>query len=81
MRYSLTATILPLPASEGECTGCAGDPSSWCAACGGPARLATSSTDGHCFPWCDQCHALLLSLRPARAAPLVYVPLPQEGAA
>ena len=68
-----------MPLQSGEvnavtCHGCLHRPDRECVACGAPASVWTDACDGrHSVAWCATCHALLLSGRPATAAPLIYL--------
>jgi len=68
-------------ASQALCSGCLDRPDPDCAACGAPATVWTEAGDArHAVAWCAACHALLLSGRPATAAPLVYLTIPAPAA-
>ena len=73
---------LAIEASQAVCAGCLDRPDRECAACGASACVWTGAGDGrHAVAWCAACHALLLSGRPATAAPLVYLTIPAPAPA
>ena len=75
-----SAAALANEASQALCSGCLDRPDRECAACGAPASVWTDAGDGrHAVAWCEACHMMLLSGRPAAAAALVYLHLPESA--
>lgn len=79
--HTLFGESLSGDTQHASCSGCRDRRDRACAACGAPASIWTDAGDGrHAVAWCEACHHLLMSGRPANAQPLVYLPAERREA-